>query len=90
MQQKTSKKEKLVLEIVGKTIKEQREKQNLSLNIFAFENNLQKSLLSRIENGKNEIKILSLWKIAKGLNMPLSKLIEIIEQKLGNNFNFED
>ncbi|MFA7658079.1 MAG: helix-turn-helix transcriptional regulator [Candidatus Gastranaerophilaceae bacterium] len=86
MQQINKENEKNIIIALGKITKELREKRNLSLNIFSFENDLQKSLVSRIENGKNEPKLISLWKISEGLEIKLSELIGLLEENLGEDF----
>lgn len=86
MQQLNNQNEKNIIIALGIVTKELRERQNLSLNIFSFENDLQKSLVSRIENGKNDPKLISLWKIAESLDIKLSELIRLLEEKLGDNF----
>lgn len=79
-------KEQKIFQKLGEIVKNLREKKQISLNIFSFENDIQKSLVSRIENGKNEPRLISLWKIAEGLNIKLSALIKILEQELGEDF----
>lgn len=71
----------------GIAIKKLRQEKGLSLNIFAFENDLQKSLISRLENGQNEAKLSSLWKIAQGLGVKPSDLIKAIEEELPEKFS---
>lgn len=88
MQQKRTKQEQKVLNALGEIIKSLRESKNISLNIFAFENDLQKSLISRTENGKSEIKFISLCKIAQGLDIKTSQLMKNLEDKLGESFSF--
>jgi len=65
-----------ICEKFGKHLKQLREAKGISLNIFAFENDLNKSTLSRIENGLVDPKLSTLNKIAEGLEISLSKLME--------------
>jgi len=78
--------EREIFEKLGKIVKKLREQRRISLNIFSFENDIQKSLVSRIENGCNEPKLISLWKIAEGLNIKLSAIIQMLENELGEDF----
>ncbi|MCM1003130.1 MAG: helix-turn-helix transcriptional regulator [Candidatus Gastranaerophilales bacterium] len=53
---------------LGKFIKAERLKQNVSLNEFALSNDIDPAILSRIENLKQDIKMNILNKIANGFN----------------------
>lgn len=81
-----NKKYKNLFEATGNVIKRLRLKTGLSVNIFAFENDLQKSMISRLENGKNEPKLASLWKIAEALGIKPSDFIKEIEAELPDGF----
>lgn len=86
MQYKSEKTLQLVNEL-GILVKENRlKKGKISLNTFAYEYDLNPGNLSRIENGQIEAKITMLWRIAEALQIPLSKLIKQLEDKLGKNF----
>lgn len=75
----------------GSLIKKLREKLTAkSLNIFALENDISRGHLSRLENGANDPKLSTLWKVAEGLNMPLSEFIRILENELPENWNISD
>ena len=52
-----------------------------SLNSFAIENGIEPATLSRIENGKQGIKLVDIGKIAKGFNMLASELISEYEKQ---------
>ncbi len=85
MQHFKSKNEEL-LRAIATVIKQLRQEKGLSLNIFAYENDLQKSLISRLENGKNEPAFLSMWRVAEALGIKPSELIKKIEEKLPENW----
>lgn len=90
MQQLDKKKIEQLFKATGIAIKKLREKKGLSVNLFSFESDLQKSLISRLENGKNEPKLLSLWKIAEAFDMKLSDLIKEIEEELPENWTLTE
>jgi transcriptional regulator with XRE-family HTH domain len=76
-----------LINTLGAVIKEIRlQSNNQSLNTFAYEYDLTPGNVSRIENGQIEAKITMLWRIAEALQIPLSKLIEQLEIKLGKDF----
>lgn len=90
MQHVNSKKAKIILEVLADTLRLEREKQNKSQRILADEYEIQKSLISRIENGKNEPKIISLWTICNALEIDISELFKKVESRLPSNFSLMD
>ena len=84
--------EKQVCIAIGKAIRELRiEYTQKSCLLFAYENDIPKSTLWRIENGENEAKILTLMKIADGFGWSLSELFLRIEKRFPENIHiFED
>lgn len=88
--QHLNKKGKELFKATGLAIKKLRQEKGLSLNIFSFENDLQKSLISRLENGQNEPKMLSLWKIAEALDIKMSDFIKEVEKQLPQGFTLSD
>lgn len=87
MQHSNTPKAKIILELLGKIIREERMKHQKSQRIFAYEFDIQKSLISRIENGVNEAKIVSLFTVAEALNIKLSDLIKELENRLPQGFS---
>lgn len=88
MQQKDCKSKELAT-VLGEVIKQIRLKdKKSSINKFAHEYDLDVGNTSRIENGQTDIKLVTLWKIAEALNIKTSKLISIVENKLGKDFYF--
>lgn len=88
MQQK-SEKTILLSKVIGSILKELREKvPNRSINNVAHEYGLDVGNTSRIENGLIEVKVVTLWKLAEAYDIPLSKLIKLVEQKMPKNFHF--
>jgi len=68
---------------LGKTIafnlKKLRTERNLSLGQLATESGISKTMLSDIEKGGSNPTINTIWKIANGLNVPYTSLIDAIE-----------
>jgi len=60
----------------GVHLKKLREAKSLSLNMLAYENDLNKSTLSRIENGLVDPKLSTLNKIAESLEISLDELMK--------------
>ena len=59
---------------LGENIRTLRLKKNMSQNDLAIECNFEKASMSRIESGKSNPTIKTLYKISKVLNVPLSEL----------------
>ena len=57
-----------------------------SLCMFAYENDVPRSTLSRIEMGTNEAQLVTLKKIAEGLGWSLAKLFSEIEKRMPSDF----
>lgn len=89
MQHKNNKNEE-ILRAIADVIKQLRQEKGQSLNIFAYENDLQKSLVSRLENGKNEPAFLSIWRVAEALGIKPSALVKKIEKKLPQDWTILD
>ncbi len=76
---------------VGSIIRKLRKKVvGKSLCIFAYENDIARSTLSRLERGEAEWGIVTLTKVAGGFECKLSELIKMIEDELGENFKLID
>lgn len=90
MQHSNTKKAQIIFTTLAKVIREEREKQNKSQRILADEFEIQKSLISRLENGKNEPKLISLWTVCDGLNISLSDLFKKLENELPKDFSLID
>lgn len=86
--QQFNEKYKELFSATGRVIKRLRQEKKLTVNLFAYENDLQKSLISRLENGQNEPKLASLWKIAEALNIKPSEFIKEVEKELPKDFYF--
>lgn len=82
MQHLEPKKSDELLKLIGSTLKKLREDKNLSMTILAYENDLQKSMISRLESGKNEPKLFSLWCLLEALGMKMSDFMKLIEEEL--------
>ncbi len=88
MQHKDSK-TALLAKTVGNVIKDFRTNEiGISINKFAREFDLDIGNTSRIEKGSTDVKFVTLWKISEGLGIKPSRLVKIIEDKLGNDFHF--
>ena len=71
--------EELIRKKLGNYLKKLRENKGISLNIFAYENDLTTATVSRIENGLVDTKFSTLIKYARGLEMPLEHIIVHLE-----------
>jgi transcriptional regulator with XRE-family HTH domain len=83
--------EKIYCKMIGEAIRKLRiERTGKSSLLFAYENDIPKSTLNRIERGENEAKIVTLKKIAEGFGWSLSELFFYIEKFLPQDFKIFD
>lgn len=88
MQQKDTKTKHLA-KVIGEVVNDLRiKKEKGSINKFAHEYDLDVGNTSRIENGLIDAKVVTLWKIAEALEMPLSEFISEVEKRVGEDFHF--
>ena len=87
MQHKGNKKAELIFRLLAHELKAEREKQKKSLRILAYEFDIQKSLISRLENGINEPKLISIWTLCEALNIKPSELLKRVEDNLPDEFS---
>lgn len=86
MQHKNSKKAKIVIEILGNVIREERIKLGKSQRLLADEYDIEKSLVNRMEKASNEPKLISIFTIAELLGLKTSELIKLVEERLPKDF----
>ena len=65
---------------LGKYIKQKREEAGITLNKFAFANDIDPAILCRIENQKQNIKLNILEKIARGFNQTPAEFLSDFEK----------
>lgn len=69
--------EKQLLKKLGLRIKQLRTEKGLSQNKFGFEIEMEKSNVSRMEAGEHNVKIGTLLRVSKALEISLSDLLDI-------------
>lgn len=87
MQHLNTKKAEIIFTTLANVLRAEREKQGKSIRLLADEYDIQKSLISRLENGINEPKLISLWTICEALGIPLSEIIKRAEKELPDTFS---
>ena len=75
-------------QVLSNIVAKYRKVQNKSISSISNEIGISKSIWSDLEKGIKDPQLSTLWKVAEGLNIPLSKLIAEIEYQLPNNFSF--
>lgn len=90
MQQTNNKTIKLA-KTLGKLIKKIRvAKLGLSLNKLAYEYDLDKGNLSRIENGQIECKLVTVMKISEAMGITFPEFAQLLSNELGEDFTLID
>ncbi len=75
---------------LGKIIKSYRLKTNKSISLLTAEVGMTKSLLADTEKGIKDPQFSTLWRLAQGLDIPLSHIVKKLETELGNDFSLID
>lgn len=87
MQHKNFEKSKIIIQVLGEIVREKRKHLGKSQRLFADEYGVEKSLVNRVENGTNEVKLLSLFTISEMFGLKPSELLLEIENRLPNGFS---
>ena len=66
-----------IVKIIGRNIKELRNERKISQQDLAEECNFEKSNLARIESGRTNPTVKTLFKISEALKIPLATLFDI-------------
>ena len=91
MQEISKNKTIILINALGSLIKKHRKEQGKTIYSISAEVSMSKSTWREAEIGAcKDIKFTTLWKIAEGLDIPLSKLIDELTQELGSNFSLSD
>ena len=90
MQYINTKKSKIIFEIFAEILREERESQHKSIRQLADEYDIQKSMISRLENAKNEPKLISILTICEALDIKPSEFFNKLESRLPQNFSLID
>lgn len=77
--------EKDLIKGLGKQLKALRENRNISLNMFAYENDMTTATVSRVENGLVDLKFTTLFKYARALEIPLEDILVKLNIDYSNN-----
>ena len=89
--QQTSKDTIKLAETVGALFKTLRTEQTgLSLTKLAYQYDLDKGNLSRVENGQIECKLVTAIKICQAIGIKFSEFAKLLEDELGEDFNLID
>lgn len=76
---------------LGKLVRKIREeKTGLSCAKLADEYDLDRGNLNRVENGHNDPKISTFWKVAEALGLKFSELAKMLEEEMGDDFKLVD
>ena len=81
---------KVLLKTIGNIIHQKRTNIPKGINKFSLEYSIGNGLLSRLEAGKIDTQITTLWKLANAFGIKFSDLAKEIENELPADFNFYD
>ncbi len=81
-------KKKRLLEVFGDIVFTNRSRLGKGINTFSYEYDIGNGLLSRLEKGNVDTRFSTLWKLSNAFGYKCSDFVKIIEDRLGNDFNF--
>ena len=91
MQDRYEDRAKKLITVLGNVIQEYRNKQRKSVYSISAEVCMSKSTWREAELGVcKDIKLTTLWKIAEGLDIPASEILNQVRIELGQDFSLAD
>ena len=73
---------------LAKIVKDLRLSTHKSVSLISNEVNLSKSIWSDLEKGIKDPQLSTLWRVAEALDIPLSRLIMLLEDATDGKINF--
>ena len=91
MQDEIIKRHRKLISVLGKIVKNHRIKQGKTIYAISAEVSMSKSTWREVEEGIcNDIKLSTIWKIAEGLDIAVSVLMNELSSELGESFSLSD
>ncbi len=87
MQQSYNDNKSKLQKAISEIIKNYRQKQNKSISLISNEIGMTKSMWADLEKSIKDPQLSTLWRIAEGLEIPLSTIIKELEKNLGKDFS---
>lgn len=79
-------KDKILQEAIGRVVKKVRKQKKLKFTIFCYENDIAKTTLYMIENGKNKPYITTLYEIIRHLGISNKEFGELLDKELPKSY----
>lgn len=87
MQQSYTDNKSKLQKAISEIIKAHRLEQNKSISLVSNEIGMTKSMWADLEKSIKDPQLSTLWRIAEGLEIPLSTIIKELEKNLGKDFS---
>lgn len=87
MQQSYTDNKNKLQKAISEIIKTHRLEQNKSISLVSNEIGMTKSMWADLEKSIKDPQLSTLWRIAEGLEIPLSTIIKELEKNLGKDFS---
>ena len=79
-------KNKILQQAIGRVIAKVRKQKNLKFTIFCYENDITKTTLYMIENGKNKPYVTNLFEIVKALGLSFEEFGALLDKELPKTY----
>lgn len=90
MQETSKERARKLITTFGKIVEKHRKEQGKTAYKISAEIALSKTAWREIELGENDLKLSTIWKIAEGLDIPVSNLMNEVSSELGEKFSLTD
>lgn len=90
MQEGYLKNKQILQNKISEIIKRYRISKKKSISLISDEINMTKSMWADLEKSIKDPQLSTLWRIAEGLDIPLSRIIIELEEALGQDFSLTD
>lgn len=81
---------KILLETIGKIVRKKRAEIDKGILLLSYEYDIPSTSLAKLEKGKCDVQISTLWKLAEALNMSFLEFISEVQKQLPKNFKLID
>lgn len=78
--------DKIMQKAIGQVIYKERKRRNLKFTIFCYENDISKTTLYMIEQGKNRTYSTNLFRIVQALGLSFEKFGRLLKEELPDGF----
>ena len=77
-----------IYKLVAKVLRDVRIRKDLKFTIFCYENDIAKSLLNTIENGKTQTYFSNIARVVQALDLSFEEFGKLLDDEMKNDINY--